>query len=52
MFWVVAVISILGLIFWKIKLEPETGSFWIYLLWVLLINFISAVMFQPWMVVR
>ncbi len=47
-FLVVLVFSVACLLFWKIKLDPEIGAFWIYLVWVLLCNLVSLLSFNPW----
>lgn len=47
-FLVVALFSVGCLIFWKKKIDPDGGSFWIYLVWVLFCNILSFFLFNPW----
>lgn len=48
MFWIIVAVSVAALIFWKVKIDPDGGSFWVYLVWVIVINLISFWWFGPW----
>lgn len=50
MFWVIVLESIVCLILWKTKIDPDDGSVWIYLVWVLLCMLVAALIFEPWVV--
>ena len=40
--------SVAGAVFWAIKIRPQRGGLWAYLFWLLLVNMISLVFFNPW----
>lgn len=48
MFWVIVLESIVCLILWKTKIDPDGGSVWIYLGWVLANVSLAALIFEPW----
>lgn len=48
MFWVIVLESIVCLIIWKTKIDPDGGTVWAYLYWVLLCVLIAASIFEPW----
>ncbi len=48
LFLAVLFFSICGAVFWAIKIHPKRGGLWVYLIWLLLVNVISLVLFNPW----
>ena len=47
-FLAVLLCSIAGAVFWAVKIHPKRGGLWAYLFWLLLVNMISLVFFNPW----
>lgn len=47
-FLTIIVFSIICLVFWKIKIDPDRGGFWIYGAYVLLVGLVSVFALNPW----
>lgn len=48
MFFIIVIVSVICLIIWKKIIDPDGGTLWIYLIWVLLCVLIAALLYQPW----
>ncbi len=48
MFTIVLAASMIGALFWSAKIQPKRGGILPYIIWLLLVNTISLIAFNPW----